>query len=472
MGGFFGVASTEDCVTELFYGTDYHSHLGTKRGGMVVYTGEGFDRAIHNIENAPFRTKFENEANSMQGKLGIGCISDSEPQPLLIQSHLGSFAITTVGKINNHSELVDLLYQDGLTHFMEMTAGKVNSNELVAALICRKSSFVEGIRYVQHLVEGSLSLLILTKDGIYAARDKMGRTPIMIGHRDDGYCATSESFAYMNLGYEDYHELGPAEIYFFNDSEAKTVGEAANDMRICAFLWVYYGYPTAKYEGVGVEEMRCNSGEKLAKRDASGKTSPDYIAGVPDSGLAAAIGYANTAGIPYARPFIKYTPTWSRSFMPTNQKQRNLVAKMKIIPVRDYIEGKKLVLIDDSIVRGTQLRETTEFLYKNGAEEVHVRLASPPPLFPCKYLNFSSSRSSTDLLSRRVIAQLEGVEEVSDELLVQYADPDHPKYKAMVEEICKQQGFTSLEYLRLDDMLDAIGLDPSKVCTYCWNGKE
>lgn len=471
MSGFFGVASREDCVTELFYGVDYHSHLGTRRGGMACYDQEeGFSRAIHNIENSPFRTKFAKDSNEMHGTLGIGCISDYEPQPLLIQSHLGSFAITTVGKISNEEELLEHVYKEGNCHFQEMSGSMVNATDLIAALICKKNSIVEGIRYVQGLVQGSMSILLMTKDGIYAARDRMGRTPIVIGRKEGAMCASFESFAYMNLGFEDYYELGPAEIYFFNAEEGKTVGEAGDQMKICTFLWVYYGYPTASYEGVNVEDMRYRCGEKLAKRD-EGNVFPDYAAGVPDSGLAHAIGYSNATQIPYARPFIKYTPTWSRSFMPTNQKQRNLVAHMKLIPVHKLIKGKKLLLIDDSIVRGTQLRETTEFLYDNGAKEVHVRPACPPLLYGCKYLNFSRSKSEMDLITRRIIRDFEG-ENVSEEVLQEYADPDNPKYKAMVEEIRKQLNFTSLEFLRLDDMIESVGIEPCKLCTYCWNGKE
>ena len=337
MSGFFGVASKEDCVTELFYGVDYHSHLGTRRAGMAVYNEEkGFSRAIHNIENTPFRTKFDKDANEMKGNIGIGCISDFEPQPLLIQSHLGSFAIATVGKINNHDELVKKIYEEGTSHFQEMSGGMINATELVAALMCTKHSILAGIRYVQGLVKGSLSIMLLTKEGIYVARDRLGRTPVMIGKRDGAMCATFESFAYMNLDFEDYYELGPAEVYFFNAEEGKTIGEAGDEMKICSFLWVYYGYPTATYEGVNVEDMRCRCGEMLAKRD-EGKVFPDCAAGVPDSGLAHAIGYSNYTKIPYARPFIKYTPTWARSFMPTNQKQRNLVARMKLIPVHKMI---------------------------------------------------------------------------------------------------------------------------------------
>lgn len=472
MSGFFGVASREDCVTELFYGVDYHSHLGTRRAGMAVYSEEdGFNRVIHNIENAPFRTKFDKDSNEMTGKMGIGCISDYEPQPLLIQSHLGSFAITTVGRINNMDELIQKVYEEGACHFQEMSGGMVNATELVAALLCSKHSILAGIRYVQGLVKGSLSIMMMTEQGIYVARDRMGRTPVMIGKKEGAMCASFESFAYMNLDFEDYYELGPAEVYFFNAEEGKTIGERGEEMKICSFLWVYYGYPTATYEGVNVEDMRCRCGEMLAKRDA-GKVNPDCAAGVPDSGLAHAIGYSNYTKIPYARPFIKYTPTWARSFMPTSQKQRNLVARMKLIPVHKMIKGKSLLLIDDSIVRGTQLRETSEFLYKNGATEVHVRPACPPLLFGCKYLNFSRSKSVMDLITRRIIREFEGTDEVPEEVLKQYADPDHPNYQRMVEEIRRQLNFTTLEFLRLDDMIEAIGLEPCKLCTYCWNGNE
>ena len=392
MGGFFGVAAKRDCVLELFYGTDYHSHLGTRRGGMAVYGADGFDRSIHNIENSPFRTKFDKDVGNMKGHLGIGCISDFEPQPLLIQSHLGSFAITIVGKINNQEELLKELYKDGQAHFQEMTSGQVNATELVAALICKKATLVEGIQYVQEMVDGSMTLLVMTRNGIYAARDRWGRTPIAIGRKEDAYCVSFESFAYINLGYEDYKELGPGEIVLVTPDGVETLVAPRKEMRICSFLWVYYGYPTSSYEGVNVEEMRYRCGSMLAKRDGD-SVHPDIVAGVPDSGIAHAIGYANESGIPYARPFIKYTPTWPRSFMPTNQAQRDLIARMKLIPVQALISGKKLLLIDDSIVRGTQLRETTEFLYQSGAKEVHVRPACPPLLYGCKYLNFSRSKS-------------------------------------------------------------------------------
>ena len=405
----------------------------------------------------------------MKGHLGIGCISDYEPQPLLIQSHLGSFAITTVGKINNEEELLEKLYKNGHTHFQEMSGGKINATELVASLICKADSLVEGIKYVQGLVDGSMTLLLMTKDGLYAARDKYGRTPLVVGKREDGYCVSFESFAYINLGYNDYKELGPAEIVHITADGVETVSPPGEEMKICSFLWVYYGYPTSSYEGVNVEQMRYKCGSMLAKRDGD-SVLPDIVAGVPDSGIAHAIGYANESGIPYARPFIKYTPTWARSFMPTNQSQRELVARMKLIPVQALIEDKKLLLIDDSIVRGTQLRETTEFLYQSGAKEVHVRPACPPLLFGCKYLNFSRSKSELDLITRRIIAEWE--EEVTPEILAEYADPCSKKYEEMVEEVRKRQNFTTLRYHRLDDMIEAIGLPECKLCTYCFNGKE
>lgn len=471
MGGLFGVASKEDCVLDLFYGVDYHSHLGTRRGGMATYGSHGFNRAIHNIENTPFRTKFDTDVSEMKGNLGIGCISDFEPQPLLIQSHLGSFAITTVGKISNEEELLKLVFDEGHSHFQQMTNGKINATELVASLICRKNSILEGIQYVQEKVDGSMTMLLMTEDGLYAARDRYGRTPVVIGHKENAFCVSFESHAYINLGYTDYKELGPAEIVFVDSDKVEVLQEAKKKMKICSFLWVYYGYPTSSYEGVNVEEMRYQCGSKMAERD-DGQIQPDIVAGVPDSGLAHAIGYSNKSGIRYARPFIKYTPTWPRSFMPTNQIQRNLIAKMKLIPVHQLIKDKKLLLIDDSIVRGTQLRETTEFLYQSGAKEVHVRPACPPLVYGCKYLNFSRSKSEMDLITRVVIRDLEGTENPSEELLQQYTDPDSPKYQAMLDEICRRMNFTSLKYLRLDDLIESIGLEPCQLCTYCWNGKE
>ena len=469
MGGFFGVASKEACTLDLFYGTDYHSHLGTRRGGMATYGSDGWKRAIHNIENSPFRTKFEKDVDTMNGNIGIGCISDYDPQPILIQSHLGCFGITTVGKINNADQLIRNLYENGHTHFQSMTNGQINSTELVAALICKKDSFVEGIRYVQSVVEGSMTLLLLTENGIYAARDLLGRTPVVIGKKENAYCVSFESFAYINLGYTDYKELGPGEIVYVTPESVETVSPACEKMRICSFLWVYYGYPTSSYEGVGVEEMRYNCGKLLAQRDDH-SIDVDIVAGVPDSGIAHAIGYANESGIPYARPFIKYTPTWPRSFMPTTQSQRNLIARMKLIPVHSLIEDRSLLLIDDSIVRGTQLRETTEFLYQSGAKEVHVRPACPPLLYGCKYLNFSRSKSDLDLITRRIIREWEGDNDIN--VLSEYADPNSDRYAAMLEEIRKRQNFTSLRYHRLDDLIKSIGIDACQVCTYCFNGVE
>ena len=469
MGGFFGVASRKDCVLDLFYGVDYHSHLGTRRGGMAVHGKDGFDRAIHNIENSPFRTKFEHDAAEMKGNLGIGCISDYEPQPLIIQSHLGSFAIVTVGKINNLNSLLKVVYSSGHAHFQEMTTGQINATELVASLICKKNSIVEGIRYVQGIIEGSMSMLLLTKDGIYAARDRYGRTPVIIGKGKDGYCASFENFAFYSLGYENYKELGAGEIVFMTPEGVETLSAPKKDMKVCSFLWVYYGYPTSSYEGVNVEEMRYKCGSIMAKHD-DGNIKPNLIAGVPDSGIAHAIGYSNESGIPYGRPFIKYTPTWARSFMPTDQAQRNLVAKRKLIPVPSLIENKKLLLIDDSIVRGTQLRETTEFLYNSGAREVHVRPACPPLVYGCKYLNFSRSKSEMDLITRQMIQKLEG--DNAENVLKEYTDPNSDRYNAMVDEIRKQQNFTTLRYFRLDDLLESIGIEPCKVCTYCFDGRE
>ena len=470
MGGFFGVASKNDCVLELFYGVDYHSHLGTRRGGMATYGKAGFNRAIHNIENSPFRTKFDRDVSEMKGHLGIGCISDFEPQPLLIQSHLGSFAVTTVGKVNNYEELLNRLYNNARSHFQEMTNGQINVTELVAALICEKDSILEGIKYVQELVDGSMTMLVMTKEGIYAARDRYGRTPLVVGHKTDAYCVSFESHAYINLGYTDYKVLGPAEVVYVTPEGVEVLCKPQEEMKICSFLWVYYGYPTSSYEGVNVEEMRYKCGSMLAKRDGI-SVRPDIVAGVPDSGIAHAIGYANESGIPYARPFIKYTPTWPRSFMPTNQSQRNLIARMKLIPVHALIENKKLLLIDDSIVRGTQLRETTEFLYQSGAKEVHVRPACPPIMYGCKYLNFSRSKSEMELIARQMIKKREG-DDVSKEVLEEYSNPCTCRYAQMIEDIRKQQNFTTLRYHRLDDLLTSIGIEPCKVCTYCFDGKE
>ncbi len=469
MGGFFAVASKESCVLDLFYGTDYHSHLGTRRGGMAVYGEDGFSRAIHNIQNSPFRTKFERDVDELEGNLGIGCISDFEPQPLLVHSHLGSFAITTVGRVNNPEELVKSCFESGHTHFLEMSGGTINPTEITAALINQKKSIVEGIRFAQEKIKGSMSILLLTEKGVYAARDRVGRTPVVIGKKDGAFCASFESFAYLNLGYQDYKELGPGEIVYFTSDSCETLQQPGKEMKICSFLWAYYGYPTSTYEGVNVEKMRYECGKLLARRD---NVSPDSVAGIPDSGTAHAIGYSNEAKIPFTRPFIKYTPTWPRSFMPTNQTQRNKIAHMKLIPVKKLIEGKKLLFIDDSIVRGTQLRETTEFLYNSGAQEVHIRPACPPIMFGCKYLNFSRSGSELDLIARRVISKREGDRANDPEVLSDYADPTSKNYEEMIEEIRKELKFTTLRYHRLDDLIESIGLEPCKLCTYCWSGKE
>lgn len=469
MGGFFGVVSKEDCMFDLFFGTDYHSHLGTRRGGLAVYGENGFDRSIHNIENAPFRTKFDKDVQEMKGYMGIGCISDYEPQPLIVRSHHGTYAITTVSKINNTDEIVNTVFNNGNSHFLEMSGGDINPTELVAAIINQKENIIDGIHYALELIDGSLTMMVMTPKGIYAARDKYGRTPLVIGKKEDAYCLTFEDFAYRNLGYEDFKELGPGEIDIVTQEGVKTLIAPGKDMKICTFLWVYYGYPSSSYEGVSVEQMRYNCGASLAKRD---NVKPDIVAGVPDSGTAHAVGYSNASGIPFSRPFIKYTPTWPRSFMPTIQSKRNLIAKMKLIAVHDLIKDKSLLLIDDSIVRGTQLRETTEFLYQSGAKEVHIRPACPPLVYGCKYLNFSRSSSEMDLITRRVIARLEGTEDVSEEVLQQYTDPESPKYDQMVEEIRKELNFTTLRYNRLDDMLEAVGIPEERLCTYCWNGKE
>ncbi len=471
MGGVFGVVSKKDCSLDLFFGVDYHSHLGTRRGGMAVIDENGtFNRFIHNIQNSPFRTKFEKDIEELHGKMGIGCISDYEPQPLLVNSHLGSFAITTVGIVTNKEELIKKVRDNTTVHFLEMSGGEINQTELIVTLINQKESILEGIKYVQEVIKGSITMLIMTKDGIFAARDRFGRTPLQIGKKEDAYCVSFENFAYVNLGYSDHHELGPAEIDFITADGYEVLQQPGKEMKICTFLWIYYGYPTASYEGVNVESMRYNCGKFLAMRD-KGTVKPDCVAGVPDSGTAHAVGYANESGIPFTRPFIKYTPTWPRSFMPVNQEQRNLIAHMKLIPVQSLIKGRKILLIDDSIVRGTQLRETTDFLYQSGAEEVHIRPACPPLVFGCKYLNFSRSKSEMDLITRRVIKQFEG-ENVSPEVLQKYCDPDSPEYEKMVEAIRKQLHFTSLRFHRLDDMLDSTGLDHCKLCTYCWNGQE
>ena len=468
MGGFFGVASKNDCVFDLFFGTDYHSPLGTRRAGMDVYNKEtGFERAIHNIENAPFRTKFDKDVNEMQGTLGIGCISDYEPQPLLVRSHHGTYAIMTVGKINNMEAIVDDLFSSGHSHFLEMSGGDINATELVAAVINQKDNLIEGLQYVQELIDGSMTVVLLTPKGIYAARDRLGRTPVVVGKKEDAYCISFESFAYLNLGYVDEKELGPGEIVIVTPESVTTLVSPGKEMKICTFLWVYYGYPSSSYEGISVEKMRYNCGALLARRD---DVHPDNVAGVPDSGVAHAIGYSNASGIPFSRPFIKYTPTWPRSFMPTIQSQRNMIAKMKLIPVHDLIKDKSLLLIDDSIVRGTQLRETTEFLYQSGVGEVHIRTACPPLLYGCKYLNFSRSSSEMELITRRTIKEMTG--NAANVNLSAYSNPDSPEYQEMVKRIGVQLNFTSLRFHRLDDMIESVGIDRCKLCTYCWDGRE
>ena len=473
MGGFFGAVSKQDCVLDIFFGVDYHSHLGTRRGGMILYDQErGFQRQIHNIENTPFRTKFEKDLADFSGCSGIGCISDTDPQPLLVRSHLGTFGITTVGAINNAEELVERNFASGGRQFMAMSSGKVNSTELAAALINQKDDIVSGILHAQELIDGSLTVLVLTPDGIIAARDRLGRLPVLIGQNEDGCCVSFESFAYHKLGYADAYELGPQEIVKVTADGFETLSPAGKEMRICSFLWTYYGYPNSNYEGVNVEVMRYRNGEIMARDDKKRGLAQDvdYVAGVPDSGLPHAIGYANECGKPFARPFVKYTPTWPRSFMPANQKIRNQVAKMKQIPVPELIEGKKLLFVDDSIVRGTQLRETVEFLYESGAKEVHMRSACPPIIFSCKYLSFPSSNSEMELLARRTVQELEGDE--GQKHLEEYADANTERGQCMLKTICEKFGFSSLGYQSLDGLLEAIGLDRDKVCTYCWSGRK
>lgn len=473
MGGFCGAISNRDVVLDVYFGTDYHSHLGTRRGGMAAWDPElGFQREIHNIENAPFRTKFDKTVGEMVGKRCIGSISDTDPQPLLVRSVHGTYAICVVGVIKNEDQLIQQLLSDADGHFEAMSGGRVNSNELVATLISQRPTIAEGIRYAQNVVEGTVSVLIMTPDCLIAGRDKFGRLPIHIGQDDEGCCVAFESFAYQKMGYHDAYELGPAEVVKITESGWETLLPPEKEMRICAFLWTYYGYPNSNYEGVNVEVMRNRNGALLAKTDREEGTAQDidYVSGVPDSGTPHAIGYANESGIPFARPFIKYTPTWPRSFMPTNQKERDRVAKMKQIPVHELIEGKKLLFVDDSIVRGTQLRETVEFLYANGAKEVHIRSACPPIMYGCKFLNFSTSRSPMELIARRTVYELEGEE--GDKHLEEYSDPSTERGRKLREAICEKLHFTSLGYQSLDKLLQAIGLDPCKVCTYCWNGKE
>jgi len=474
MGGFFGIVSRQDCMVDVFFGVDYHSHLGTRRGGMAAYDKEvGLQREIHNIENSPFRTKFEHIFDEMKGTSAIGCISDTDPQPLLIRSSMGTYAITTVGIINNADELIDQYLSFSGGHFDAMTGGRVNSTELAAALIGQKSSFVEGIQFAQRVIKGTLNVLILTDDGkLIAARDRLGRIPVQIGRSEDGYCASFEQFAYTKLGFEHVKELGPGEIVELTHDSMMQLAKPGKEMKVCAFLWSYYGYPTSTYEGINVEAMRYRNGAAIAERDiVQGRSMEiDYVGGVPDSGTPHAIGYANRTGRPFARAFIKYTPTWSRSFTSAKQADRKKVAKMKQIPVHELIVGKNLLFVDDSIVRGTQLQETVDFLYENGAKSVHMRSACPPIMYGCKFLNFSRATSDMELISRRTIVELEGEEGLKH--IQEYADGNSERGKAMRKAICENFKFASLGFQTIDGVVNSIGLDPCKLCTYCWNGKE
>lgn len=470
MGGFFGVSSTQDCMLEVFFGVDYHSHLGTRRGGLSAYDKEiGLQRKIHNIENSPFRTKFEKVIEEMKGTSAIGCISDTDPQPMLLRSKLGSYSICTIGIINNADELIDEYLSSGAAHFDAMTGGNINSTELVGALINQKDNFVDGIKYVHEKIKGTISILILREDGsLIAARDRLGRLPVLIGRNDFGHCVSLESFVCDKLGYEIEKELGPGEIVEITPGYINQLAPPGEEMKVCAFLWSYYGYPPATYEGVNVEAMRCRNGEIMAETD--GKMDIDYVGGVPDSGIPHAIGYANKSGVPYARSFIKYTPTWARSFMPTTQKERNKIANMKILPVHEFIKDKKLLFVDDSIVRGTQLKETVDFLYNNGAKEVHMRSACPPIMYGCKFLNFSRGTNDMELIARRVIMELEGEE--GFKYIEEYSDANTERGKNLRKKISEKFNFASLEFQSLDGIIKAIGLPKCKLCTYCWDGKE
>lgn len=466
MGGLFGVASKRDCVLDVYFGTDYHSHLGTRKGGMAVWNGTSFNRAIHNIENTQFRAKFEPELTKLKGNLGIGCISDTEAQPLTVRSHLGQYSITTVGKINNVDALVDMVFSNKSVHFMETSSGQMNPTELVSAIIDKENSFKDGLLKVQELIDGSCTILLMTTQGIYASRDRYGRTPLIVGKKEDSYCVTFESCTFANLGYTFEYELGPGEIVLMTPDGIEKVSPARDKLCICSFLWVYYGYPSSTYQGMSVELMRYRNGASMAKND---DVEVDMVAGVPDSGVGHAIGYSNESKIPFGRPFIKYTPTWSRSFMPQNQEMRNLVARMKLMPIPELVADKKLLFCDDSIVRGTQLRETVDLLYRSKAKEVHIRSACPPLVFGCKYLNFSTSRSEMDLIARQAIIELEGKE---PESLQEYCDPDNEKYERMIECIKKKLNFSTLKFQNIHDMIDSIGIGAENLCTYCWNGKE
>ncbi len=474
MGGFFGVVSKEDALSDVFFGTDYHSHLGTRRAGIAVWDKvEGLQRDIHNIQNSPFRTKFESVFNEMQGTSAIGCISDYDPQPLLITSNIGTYAICVIGQINNYDSLIKQYLSFSGGHFLAMTSGKVNSTELVAALIDQKSNFEDGIRFAQNSIEGSATILIMKDNGnLIAARDKLGRLPIIIGKNENGFCVTFESFAALKLGYEIYRELGPAEIVELSTENCEVLSKPQKKMKICSFLWSYYGYPTSCYEGVNVEIMRYNNGEILAKNDKENgfDAEIDYVGGVPDSGTPHAIGYANESKNKFARAFIKYTPTWARSFTPQRQQERNRIAKMKQIPVHDLITDKNLLFVDDSIVRGTQLKGTVDFLYENGAKSVHMRSACPPIMYGCKYLNFSRATDDMELIARRTIFELEGKD--GEKYIDEYIDSKTERGKKLRETIADNFNFASLEFQSLDGIIEAIGLPKECLCTYCWNGKE
>ena len=474
MGGFFGVVSKHGEISDVFFGTDYHSHLGTKRAGMAAYDPEiGLQRDIHNIENSPFRTKFEKIFEEMKGNSAIGCISDTHPQPLLIRSNVGTYAISVIGCINNSDELIEKYLLTNGGHFGVMTGGKVNSVELVASLINHKKDFCEGIKFAQEVIDGTASILILKDDGtLIAARDRLGRLPIIIGKNEDGYSVSFESYAFEKLGYDKVKELGPAEIVHVTSDSLTQLSPPGKEMRICAFLWTYYGYSTSTYEGVNVEVMRYKNGHLLAKQDKENGAAQDidYVCGVPDSGTPHAIGYANESGCDFARPFIKYTPAWSRSFTPSNQAERNRIAKMKQIPVKELIRDKKLLFVDDSIVRGTQLKETVDFLYENGAKAVHMRSACPPIMYSCKYLTFSRATSHLELIARRTIMELEGEE--GFEYIEEYSSPNTERGKKLRRAIADKFHFDSLEFQSLEGVIEAIGIDKCKLCTYCWNGKE
>jgi len=468
MGGLFGVVSKQSCTLDLFFGVDYHSHLGTIKGGLAVLGNDGrFSRVIHNIQNSPFRTKFEKDLEEMPGNSGIGCISDTDSQPLVIKSHLGDYSITCVGKINNIDALVNAAFKQGGIHLLEGSRGQVNSTELVATIIDQSASFTEGVRRVHELVDGSMTLMLLTKDGIIAARDKLGRTPLILGQKEGAVCAASESFAFLNLGYHPLKELGPGEIVLLTPDGVEQLSPPGEEMKICAFLWTYYGYPSSAYEGINVENMRYRCGSLLAKRDEG--LVVDAVAGVPDSGTAHAIGYANRSGIPFSRPFIKYTPTWPRSFTPKDQSQRSLIARMKLIPVDELIRDRELLFIDDSIVRGTQLRETVELLYQCGAKKVHIRPACPPIMFSCKYINFTRSGSEMELITRKTVNAIEG--KCDDETMQKYLDPRGECYNNMVDRMCREMNFSSLKFMELEDLIEASHMPKCKLCTYCWNGK-